>query len=146
MEYFLSVAVMIAIFVVLASSYNLVIGYGGLATVAHPIFFALGAYTAGLLAIHTGLPAVLCVIAGAVVATLASVLLAASSLRVSGDYLLIVPEVFLPAAQTARYRIISTTVLRWIRIRAARFALPADATCSWGQAPKWANSPGERRE
>ena len=29
------------------SSYNLVIGYGGLATVAHPIFFALGAYTAG---------------------------------------------------------------------------------------------------
>ena len=89
MEYFLSVAVMIAIFVILASSYNLVIGYGGLATVAHPIFFALGAYTAALLAIHAGLPAVLCVIAGAVVATLASVLLAASSLRVSGDYLLI---------------------------------------------------------
>ena len=44
MEYFLSVAVMIAIFVILASSYNLVIGYGGLATVAHPIFFALGAF------------------------------------------------------------------------------------------------------
>ena len=89
MEYFMSVAVMIAIFVILAASYNLVIGYGGLATVAHPIFFALGAYTAALLAIHTGLPAPLCVLAGAAVATVASVLLAASSLRVSGDYLLI---------------------------------------------------------
>ena len=85
----MSVSVMIAIFVILAASYNLVIGYGGLATVAHPIFFALGAYTAALLAIHTGLPAPLCVLAGAVVATVASVLLAASSLRVSGDYLLI---------------------------------------------------------
>jgi branched-chain amino acid transport system permease protein len=89
MEYFMSVAVMIAIFVILAASYNLVIGYGGLATVAHPIFFALGAYTAALLAIHTGLPALLCVLAGAAAATVASVLLAASSLRVSGDYLLI---------------------------------------------------------
>ena len=69
MEYFMPVAVMIAIFVILAASYNLVIGYGGLATVAHPIFFALGAYTAALLAIHTGLPAPLCVLAGAVVAT-----------------------------------------------------------------------------
>ena len=89
MEYFMAVAVMIAIFVILAASYNLVIGYGGLATVAHPIFFALGAYTAGLLAIHTGLPAPLCIAAGAVVAIAASILLAASALRVSGDYLLI---------------------------------------------------------
>lgn len=89
MEYVMAVSVMIAIFVILAASYNLVIGYGGLATVAHPIFFALGAYTAGLLAIHTGLTAPLCVLAGAAVAVVASVLLAASSLRVSGDYLLI---------------------------------------------------------
>ena len=79
MEYFMSVAVMIAIFVILAASYNLVIGYGGLATVAHPIFFALGAYTAALLAIHTGLPALLCVLAGAAAAIVASVLLAAQS-------------------------------------------------------------------
>ena len=52
MEYYRRhVSVMIAIFVILASSYNLVIGYGGSNTVAHPIFFALGAYTAALLAI-----------------------------------------------------------------------------------------------
>lgn len=89
MEYLLTIGVLIAIFVILSSSYNLVIGYGGLATVAHPIFYALGAYGSGLLAIHTGMPVVLCVIAGGLVAVVASVLLALSSLRVSGDYLLI---------------------------------------------------------
>ena len=68
MEYVLTIMVLIAIFVILSSSYNLIIGYGGLATVAHPIFYALGAYTVPLLAIHLGLPAVVCVIAGALVA------------------------------------------------------------------------------
>lgn len=89
MEYILTITVMIAIFVILAASYNLVIGYGGLATVAHPIFYALGAYTSGLLAVHTGLHPVLSVMAGILVAMFASILLALSALRVSGDYLLI---------------------------------------------------------
>lgn len=89
MEYLFTIGVLISIFVILASSYNLVIGYGGLATVAHPIFYALGAYGSGLLAIHTGMPVVLCIVAGGLIAVIASVLLALSSLRVSGDYLLI---------------------------------------------------------
>ena len=89
MEYILNIGVQVAIFVILASSYNLVIGYGGLASVAHPIFYAFGAYGASLLAIHFGVPAVPAVMAGGLIAALASVLLALSSLRVSGDYLLI---------------------------------------------------------
>jgi branched-chain amino acid transport system permease protein len=89
MEYLLQIGVLISIFVILSASYNLVIGYGGLATVAHPIFYALGAYGSGLLAIHTPMPVVFCIIAGGLVAVVASILLALSSLRVSGDYLLI---------------------------------------------------------
>jgi len=74
----------------LRPSYNLVIGYGGLSTVAHPIYFAIGAYTTGLMSIHTpDLPHVVNVVAGMAVAVVASVLLAVSALRVSGDYLLI---------------------------------------------------------
>ena len=89
MEYFMSVSVMIAIFVILAASYNLVIGYGGLATVAHPIFFALGAYTAALLAIHTG-PAGIAAACWQVLRRDRRLGAARrSSLRVSGDYLLI---------------------------------------------------------
>lgn len=89
MEYLLNIGVQVSIFVILASSYNLVIGYGGLASVAHPIFYALGAYGASLMAIHLGMPAVPAVLAGGLIAALASVLLAFSALRVSGDYLLI---------------------------------------------------------
>lgn len=89
MEYLATVLILISLYVVLATSYNLVIGYGGLATVAHPIFFAIGAYTTGLLAVHAGTPPVVNVLAGALAAMVASVLLAGSSLRVSGDYLLI---------------------------------------------------------
>jgi branched-chain amino acid transport system permease protein len=89
MDYLVTLGVLIAIFVILAASYNLVIGYGGLSTVAHPIFFAIGAYAAGLLSVHSSLPPVLNVLVGAAAAMAASVLLAASSLRVSGDYLLI---------------------------------------------------------
>jgi len=52
MEYFISLAVLIGIYITLTSSFNLIIGFGGLVSIAHPIFFALGAYTTGLLAIH----------------------------------------------------------------------------------------------
>lgn len=89
MEYILTIGVLVSIFVILASSYNLVIGYGGLASVAHPIFYALGAYGASLLAIHTGVPAPIAILFGGIVAVVASILLALSALRVSGDYLLI---------------------------------------------------------
>ncbi|MFO1027776.1 MAG: branched-chain amino acid ABC transporter permease [Acetobacteraceae bacterium] len=89
MEYLASTGVLIGIYVILAASYNLIIGYGGLNTIAHPIFFALGAYTAALLGIETGLPAVVCIAAGIGVAVVASVALAVTTLRVSGDYLLI---------------------------------------------------------
>lgn len=90
MEYLVTLAVLIALNVILAASYNLVIGYGGLSTVAHPIFFAIGAYTTGLLSIHVPeLPALANVVLGMAAAVVASVMLAGSSLRVSGDYLLI---------------------------------------------------------
>ena len=90
MDYLVTIAVLIAIYTILATSYNLVIGYGGLSTVAHPIFFAIGAYTTGLLAVHVPfIPPLGNVVLGMAAAVVASVLLAGSALRVSGDYLLI---------------------------------------------------------
>jgi len=88
-EYFVSLAVLVGIYVILSSSFNLIIGHGGLISIAHPIFFALGAYTTGLLAIHFNTNPVLAVIAGGAVAFVASIMLSLPSLRISGDYLLI---------------------------------------------------------
>jgi branched-chain amino acid transport system permease protein len=89
MEYAVSLAVLVGIYVILSSSFNLIIGFGGLISIAHPIFFALGAYTTGLLAIHFGTHPVLAVLAGGAVAFMSSIMLSLPSLRISGDYLLI---------------------------------------------------------
>jgi len=89
MEFAGSMLIQIGIFTILATSFNLIIGYGGLMSIAHPIFFALGAYGSGLLTLATGLPVPVGIVFGAAFAMMASVALALPSLRVSGDYLVI---------------------------------------------------------
>jgi branched-chain amino acid transport system permease protein len=89
MDYIYSVIILISLFVVLATSFNLVIGYGGLISIAHPIFYGLGAYTSALLARDAGLPVPVAMLAGAGLATGMSVVLSLPALRISGDYLLI---------------------------------------------------------
>ena len=89
MEFVGSMLIQIGIFTILATSFNLIIGYGGLMSIAHPIFFALGAYGSGLLTQATGLPVPVGIAFGIALATLASIALALPSLRVSGDYLVI---------------------------------------------------------
>ena len=89
MDYLYSVAILVGLFVILASSFNLVIGYGGLISIAHPIFYGLGAYTSALLARDLGVPVPLAILSGALVATVLSIAIALPALRISGDYLLI---------------------------------------------------------
>ena len=89
MDYVYSVIILIGLFVILASSFNLIIGYGGLISIAHPIFYGIGAYTSALLTRDLGLPVPLGMVAGALLAIVLSVAMALPALRVSGDYLLI---------------------------------------------------------
>ena len=89
MDYVYSVVILISLFVILAASFNLLIGYGGLISIAHPIFYGIGAYTSALLARDVGLPIPLAMLAGAALATVLSIALSVPALRVSGDYLLI---------------------------------------------------------
>ena len=89
MDYVYSVTILIGLFVILASSFNLIIGYGGLISIAHPIFYGIGAYTSALLARDAGLPVPLAMLGGVVLPTVLSVALSLPSLRISGDYLLI---------------------------------------------------------
>jgi len=89
MEYIVSLLVLIGLYIALSSSFNLIIGFGGLVSIAHPIFFALGAYTVGVLSVQFDLNPILAVAAGGLVALVASFMLSLPSLRISGDYLLI---------------------------------------------------------
>ena len=89
MEYIYSVVILIGLSIIMASSFNLSIGYGGLISIAHPVFYAIGAYASALLSRDAGVPVVISIFAGAFVALVASVMVALPSLRVSGDYLMI---------------------------------------------------------
>ena len=81
------------IFVLLALGLNVVVGLAGLLDLGYAAFFAIGAYTYGLLAstfynIHVPFWPML--ILGAIVAALFGVALGAPTLRLRGDYLAIV--------------------------------------------------------
>lgn len=89
MDYLYAMIILIGIFVILAASFDLVIGHCGLISIAHPIFYAIGAYTSAMLAKSAGVPIPLAMLAGGLAALAASILVALPSLRVSGDYLLI---------------------------------------------------------
>src|ERR1700759_4627598 len=89
MEYLDGLIVIVGLYVILAASFNLIIGYGGLVSIAHPVFFALGAYASAILSRDFAVPVPVAMLAGAAVALAASIALALPSLRVSGDYLLI---------------------------------------------------------
>jgi branched-chain amino acid transport system permease protein len=88
-DYVITILILIGLFTILASSFNLVIGYCGLISIAHPIFYGIGAYTSAMLAKEAGFPIPLAIVCGGLMACAGSVLVALPSLRVSGDYLLI---------------------------------------------------------
>jgi branched-chain amino acid transport system permease protein len=55
-EYLVRIATMIAIYVVLASSLNLMIGFTGMYSLGHGAFYGIGAYTSAILATSLGWP------------------------------------------------------------------------------------------
>jgi ABC-type branched-subunit amino acid transport system permease subunit len=76
-RYILHVLIFTAIFAALALSYDLVVGHVGSLSLAHPAFFGVGAYTAGILATQARWPFVAdlpaAVLAAALVAALVGV-------------------------------------------------------------------------
>ncbi len=85
-DYLSVLLILTALNALLALGFNLVLGYGGLLSVAQPMLYAVGAYTAALLTLHTGVPIWLAIVLGGGAAVVASLLLSLPSLRVSGDY------------------------------------------------------------
>jgi branched-chain amino acid transport system permease protein len=86
-DYWLRVCATALYFVILASSWNLLLGYAGQLSFAHAAFASIGAYTAGLLFRYTGLTPIVGVLLGGVAAAALGYFLGVMCLRVRGPYL-----------------------------------------------------------
>jgi branched-chain amino acid transport system permease protein len=87
--YVIRLAGIAGLYMLLALGLNLVIGFTGLLDLGFMAFYAIGAYTAAILAIHH-VPFVLCVLAAVAASTLIRVAVGFPALRLRGDYLAIV--------------------------------------------------------
>ncbi len=87
--YLLNLAQLAAIFGLLSVSLNILIGYGGIFSVAHAVFFGLGAYAGAHVALDLAPDILLAALAAATIAGALSALLALPALRVRGEYFVI---------------------------------------------------------
>lgn len=101
--YFVNVAIVVCIYVVLAASLDLVMGWTGMYSFAHAAFLGVGAYTAAILGRDLGTSFWINLPAGTIVAGLFGLLLGLPSLRAQGHFLAIMTIAF----QTVVYLILA---------------------------------------
>ncbi len=89
-HYLVAMAVTASIYAVMALGMNVIWGMAGLINLGLVGFFAVGAYTSGLLTLKFGWPIAAGVAAGAAVAALVGVAVALITVKLRGDYLAIV--------------------------------------------------------
>lgn len=84
--YIVGVLTMALYFSVFTMSWDLLFGYSGEVNFGPTFLIGVGAYTAALLNVNTGLPIVACIFLGTISAVLAGLLLVAPALRLKGPY------------------------------------------------------------
>ncbi len=89
MQYVLFILININIYIVLAVSLNLIMGYAGLISVSHAAFMGIGAYVTTILMVKLGWSFLLTLPAAVVVAAAVSALIAIPSLRMKGDHYIV---------------------------------------------------------
>src|SRR5215468_9275662 len=89
-HYAVAIAVIAAIYALMALGMNVIWGMAGLINLGLVGFFAVGAYVSGLLALRLGTPIPIAMAAGAAAASAFGVAVALITVRLRGDYLAIV--------------------------------------------------------
>jgi branched-chain amino acid transport system permease protein len=84
--YIINLLVLISINAILAVTLNFILGYAGIFSIAHALFFGVGAYGATFAAMKLGLGFIPATAFGMLLAALISLALALPALRVRGEY------------------------------------------------------------
>lgn len=89
-NYWLDVGFLAVFYICLGLGLNIVVGYAGLLDLGYSAFFAVGAYTTGILMTQFHMNFWLTMLIGGALAALAGILVGAPTLRLRSDYLAIV--------------------------------------------------------
>jgi branched-chain amino acid transport system permease protein len=90
LEYYTAVVTRVLIFGIVASSLNFILGYGGMVSFGHAVFFGIGAYVAGIASFHGVQSAWLIWILAAVVSGIAGLGIGAIALRTRAVYFIMI--------------------------------------------------------
>ncbi len=93
-EYVIHIGVLIMFSVMLATSFNLIVGYVGEFSLGHTAFLGIGAYTAALFSTWLSMPLHFTVVAAAIIAGLFGLAIGAITLRLRGPFFVIVTLCF----------------------------------------------------
>lgn len=116
--YFINVAIIALIYVILASSLDIMMGWTGKFSFAHAAFFGIGAYTAAMMQRDFGTDIWVHLPFGMITAALFGILLGLPSLRLQGHFLAIMSIAF----QTVVY----LTLAQWTDVTGGHYGLPVD--------------------
>jgi branched-chain amino acid transport system permease protein len=94
LRYLLDLSILVLTYVMLGFGLNIVVGLAGLLDLGYVAFYAVGAYTLALLAVHFDLGFWICLPLAGILAALWGVILGFPVLRLRGDYLAIVTLAF----------------------------------------------------
>ena len=86
LAYLQNIAVLFCINAMLALTLNFIMGYAGIFSLAHAIFFGVGAYATAYIAMYGTDSLLICMAASALISALISMALALPALRVRGEY------------------------------------------------------------
>jgi ABC-type branched-subunit amino acid transport system ATPase component/ABC-type branched-subunit amino acid transport system permease subunit len=94
-DYTADIAILILIYIALGASLNLLMGYAGQFSMAQAIFYGIGAYSAGLLAVNLGFSPLLSIVGAIVISFVSAGILALpAAKRVRGEYLILLTLAF----------------------------------------------------
>lgn len=113
--YFIHLAILVGIYLILALSLQLTLGYAGLINLGHIAFFAIGAYTSALLTL-SGTPFIIAFISAGILAMVFGIVLSVPTNGLKGDYLAL--------ASLAFHYVVYAIILNWIGLTGGFLGLP----------------------
>jgi branched-chain amino acid transport system permease protein len=90
MNYLIHILFTICLYTILAQTLNLVVGYGGMLSLCHAVFYGIGAYVSTLLTIKFHVPFLGGLLAAMIFSAASAWLIALPSLRFKGDFFVLV--------------------------------------------------------